>query len=688
MRQRAYTTPVLLAPDDAMLTAPTVPVQFLNGLGVAAAYNRRLSDITPFLKYFPKASYNDPFYYKGRKLSTLQAVQFADNIVRNTLADTKRFANEVIADSSVYQVCKNLYDWLYRYVQYKKDADGVEQLRRPARTIAESKQGVDCDCFSIFISSCLTNLGIPHYFRVIAIEGKDHLQHIYVVVPTKQVLGAPNTGNGFITIDPVLDTFDAEADNITAYYDYFMDVPAYSMNGLGNASDGLTDIFNSLVIQRNSIIANPAKYQAAGYNPRAMVEMFDLAIDNFWTPNRDATLDMLARNDHQTLLNPAMSGLNGMDGLFDRVAKGVTQAAQQVKEVVKNPGAAAQNVINQVKDKLNIPQNVLNFIQNVIDTGKEVALFIPRKAFMALVALNFRALATNLKKALEVPEQRKRLQDMWEKGFGGDFQNLINVINNGAKNKMLFGLGALGTGGAETVAATVAEATPVLANSTLATIISAVGGGAAAVNEIAEAVQKANEAKNKVQNLVNQGQAAAAQVQNAINQGKATVSNAQSFVNNNVPSFISNNLPSSKTTPPAQTNIIPPQSTPAPNPNAMIVGGSNFSLNPVQNQLPPTTANTFVTTPQESYESKRTLTPENAWGEGIVNALKSIPKDANGTNQTQPQTKKSSAMPIAIALLIGLGIYKASQNGGGGKPSMGGVPPKKAKGKTIKIKLS
>lgn len=672
IRQRAYTTPVLLAPDDAMLTTPTVPVQFLNGLGVAAAYNRRLSDISPFLKYFPKASYNDPFYYKGRKLSTLQAVQLADKIVRNTLSDTKRFANEVIADNSVYQVCKNLYDWLYRYVQYKKDEDGVEQLRRPARTIAESKQGVDCDCFSIFISSCLTNLGIPHYFRVIAIEGKGHLQHIYVVVPTKNVLGAPNTGNGFITIDPVLDTFDAEADNITAYYDYFMDVPAYSMNGLGNASDNLTDIFNALVIQRNSIIANPLKYQAAGYNPRAMVEMFDLAIDNFWTPNRDAILDMLARNDHQTLLNPAMSGLSGMSGLFQNIKKGVTQAAQQVKEVVKNPGGAAQNVINQVKDKLNLPQNVLDFIQNVIDTGKEVTLFIPRKAFMALVAINFRALGTNLQKALQIPEQRNRLQQVWEGDFGGDFQNLINVINNGAKNKMLFGLGALGTGGTETVAATVTQATPILASAKLTAIISAVGGSAAGISKITEIVDKATEAKDKVQNAINQGQSAVAQVQNAINQGKATVASAQTFINNNVPSFISNNLPSSKTTPPAQTNITPPQNTPTPNPNAMIIGGSNVSLNPVQNQLPPTTANSFVSTPQET----NTTQPNNPV------------TTSNGGATVSPSVKKSNALPIALTLLLGLGIYKISQNGGGNKPSMGGVPPKKANKKTINIKLS
>jgi hypothetical protein len=60
---------------------------------------------------------------------------------------------------------------------------------------------VDCDCYTTFISSILTNLQIPHTFRITKYN-RPQFQHIYPIVPT---------GNGkYITIDCVVDKFNYE----------------------------------------------------------------------------------------------------------------------------------------------------------------------------------------------------------------------------------------------------------------------------------------------------------------------------------------------------------------------------------------------------------------------------------------------------------------------------------------------
>ena len=90
--------------------------------------------------------------------------------------------------------------------QYKLDKKGLEQLRRPARTWADRKSGVDCDCMSIFASSILTNLQIPHKFRITKYS-QDSWQHVYVI-------GGENIHGVLSDVekyDPVTDTWEAVA---------------------------------------------------------------------------------------------------------------------------------------------------------------------------------------------------------------------------------------------------------------------------------------------------------------------------------------------------------------------------------------------------------------------------------------------------------------------------------------------
>lgn len=166
-------------------------------LGLVANSKRSIRSGSEYNKYFLGG-------VEGKEItlvpngSVSDTVEQMKKIVKATLAQTKNIA-PVLKGSSRLETARNLWNFLYGHVQYTKDNPLREQLRTPARTWQDRARGVDCDCYAIFISSVLTNLGIPHFFRIAAYNGGD-FQHVYVVVPDGKE----------IIIDPVLNTFNSE----------------------------------------------------------------------------------------------------------------------------------------------------------------------------------------------------------------------------------------------------------------------------------------------------------------------------------------------------------------------------------------------------------------------------------------------------------------------------------------------
>ena len=149
--------------------------------------------------------------YNRRKqfADTDDTIALIKNVVFSTLNQTAKLAN-ALRGKDLKTTCQNIWDFVYWHVQYEKDSPGHEEIRHPARTWADRTRGVDCDDYSVFISSVLTNLKIPHALRVTAYKGD--WQHIYVVVPKN---GNPENltqdrRNEYITIDCVPDHFDYE----------------------------------------------------------------------------------------------------------------------------------------------------------------------------------------------------------------------------------------------------------------------------------------------------------------------------------------------------------------------------------------------------------------------------------------------------------------------------------------------
>jgi hypothetical protein len=160
--------------------------------------NRKIKSGEEFEHLFPKPLFLDPTIKKGATVN--DTVRFIPQVVRETLFQTAKLA-PLLKGSNVYETCKNIWGFVYTHIAYKKDEEGKEQIRSPARGWHDRFHGIDCDCYTVFISSILSNLKIKHKLRITKYS-QDHFQHIYPIVPT--------TGGNYITVDCVVDRFNYE----------------------------------------------------------------------------------------------------------------------------------------------------------------------------------------------------------------------------------------------------------------------------------------------------------------------------------------------------------------------------------------------------------------------------------------------------------------------------------------------
>ncbi len=195
-----------------------------------ATKKRNIKPGTEYDHLFSKAPGEN---YTVRKNATLSdTVELIPKVVQQTLDQTKLITQK-LKGKTIYETCKNIWHFVYGHIQYKKDETGYEQIRSPRRTWHDRRSGVDCDCYSVFISSILTNLNIPHALRITKYKS-DNFQHIYPIVPL----------NGkHITLDCVTNLFDYEVP-FSEKKDYPMELQF--LDGLDDGMDELGKI-----IQRN-----------------------------------------------------------------------------------------------------------------------------------------------------------------------------------------------------------------------------------------------------------------------------------------------------------------------------------------------------------------------------------------------------------------------------------------------------
>jgi hypothetical protein len=223
------------------------------GVGVVASKKRNIDLSNRFDSYFPKPDYSDPLLIAdGSNEMTID--KFIPKMVREFLADTEKIA-EYLKQDNIEKTCRAIFDFVYNNIQYTPDSPHEEQIRRPARTWADRKAGVDCDCYSTFISSILYNLRIPHYLRMAAYNPTRGFQHIYVIVPKDN----NNLKGSYWTIDPVLDRFNEEKRPMVKVHDKLM-------KPIGALSVGVNG-FPIRMLNGGLDLRSPLVYGEVLYNP-------------------------------------------------------------------------------------------------------------------------------------------------------------------------------------------------------------------------------------------------------------------------------------------------------------------------------------------------------------------------------------------------------------------------------------
>lgn len=161
---------------------------------------RNISSGRSYDHLFPRANMRETTVKRGAIVE--DTVRFIPKAVQMTRWQTRAYTDQELKGLSVYDACKKLWHFVYEHIAYQKDEEGLEQIRSPGRTWHDRFSGVDCDCYTTFISTVLTNLNIPHALRIAKYPGGYRFQHIYPIVPL---------ANGdYITIDCVLNRFNYE----------------------------------------------------------------------------------------------------------------------------------------------------------------------------------------------------------------------------------------------------------------------------------------------------------------------------------------------------------------------------------------------------------------------------------------------------------------------------------------------
>jgi len=369
---------------------------------ITAGY-RNIVDGREYNVYFVRPQNEDNIILDDGEVE--DTVELMKKVVWKYIDDTKQIA-PILEGKTVRQTCEIIWNFLYNHIQYRLDKKGLEQLRRPCRSWAERKQGIDCDCFSIFVSSILTNLHIPHKFRITMYSAGVY-QHVYVIVPT---------GNEYITIDCVVSRFNYEKP-FYKHKDFTMNINGINVAVLSGINDKATDdnvvdmlsgiegigeinesenkrfLYEHLVRTRNMIAANPALISSVDYPP-AFLEMLDYAIKHWNTPMRDAALENLARNENELNRMNGYSGtddyeLDGLDDLFgfddelNGKKTGKKGFFKKVGQAVKKGAIAAT--------KLAVRFNPLTITA--------------RNGFLLAMKLNLKKMGTKLKWAYATKEQ-------------------------------------------------------------------------------------------------------------------------------------------------------------------------------------------------------------------------------------------------------------------------------------------
>lgn len=373
---------------------------------------RRIRSGEEFDHLIPKATGKD-HRIKGYA-DVEDTLKLIKKTVPKTLWQTEAIA-EVLRGKNLKDTCANIWHFVYNHIQYKRDKDGVEQIRSPRRTWRDRFSGVDCDCYTEFISSILSNLGIPHVLRITKYPQKPpdipRWQHIYPIVPVTGQLNGTLLGRGeYIVMDCVKDDFDDEQPYLE-HKDYDMRL---------DYLDGIE--------------GEDTSYEESE-NPLAILLRESREPENVDIADIESVYDT-----------------EQMGNIFKKIGKAVKKVADVQKKIVKktidiNKNIIKKTVIAPTKKALEVAKKGVHFINRYTNPGT----ILLRNGFLLAVKVNLFNIGGRLRYAyLSDEEARKRdmnpealakvrkIKDKAEKIYydaGGMKSNFKKAVLKGRGNK-------------------------------------------------------------------------------------------------------------------------------------------------------------------------------------------------------------------------------------------------------------
>ncbi len=240
----------------------------MNGLALTIG-KRRITRAPKYDRYFLGGG---SMFSKENASDVHDTVRRMAAIVRTTTNETEKLAAE-LKGRTREETLQNIHQFMVKYLQY--DTERGEKLRSPARSWhVGNKQtspetgdtGVDCDDMAMFAASLLSNLNIPFYFKIVAVQNPDQWEHVYVVVPQE---GENLGGSGYFTLDGVIDKFNYEHPYKKQETLDKHGVVCQNLNGLENGSNPIESL---LVNLRAKLIKHPEVFYPLA-NPEDYLEL-------------------------------------------------------------------------------------------------------------------------------------------------------------------------------------------------------------------------------------------------------------------------------------------------------------------------------------------------------------------------------------------------------------------------------
>lgn len=163
--------------------------------------------------------------FRGNVNTVEQVADLMKNIVQTSSYQVSDLAKHLFTGNAA-QDAFNVWHFIKTNIRYAYDRPKKEDLREPARAWADRFLGCDCDCYSIFISAVLKEMGYSDFqFWIVSFYDKQtgkpgDFQHVFVVF---------NTGTEKIVLDPVLNSFNALPPNIA----HIMKIQVMPGTGIG-----------------------------------------------------------------------------------------------------------------------------------------------------------------------------------------------------------------------------------------------------------------------------------------------------------------------------------------------------------------------------------------------------------------------------------------------------------------------